>query len=180
MRECVILLTRVNMAEAKRRIVVIGATGRQGGATARRLKDAGCWEVVAGTRDLTSAPAQALAAAGFALVKLDCVDKSSLIAAFQGAYGVFGVTNPFTQRWTGSGTAVTDTDSEVVQGKNIVDACRAANVAHLVFASVAAANANSGVPTFEAKWAVEKYLTASGQPHTVLGPVGFLENMESS
>lgn len=168
------------MAPAKRKIVVIGATGRQGGATVQHLqKNAESWDIVALSRDPTSDEAKALSKSGVTVVKGDCLDVNSLVAAFQGAYGVFGVTNPFAKKWNGTGQAHTDTDAEVVQGKNIADACKTAGVQHLVFASVASADQNTGVPTFDAKWQVEQYIKQLGIPATVIAPSGFFENMES-
>ncbi len=133
------------------------------------------------TRDPHSEPAKALHALGIEVVKGDCLDRASLEAAFQGADAVFGVTNPFVKRWTGSGSAQTDTDGEVQQGKNIVDACKSAGVRHLVFASVASAGEKTGIPTFDSKWKVEEYIKASGfsGSTTILAPVGFFENMQS-
>lgn len=151
------------------------------------------WDVTVLTRNPESAEAKALAqkvaalrrdapgvqGPAFSFVKGDCLHPASLAAAFSGAYGVFGVTNPFTQRWTGKGAAHTDVGAEEQQGLNMVDAAKAAGVRHFVFASVASAGDDSGVPTFDAKWRVELYLRASGVPHTVIAPVGFMENMES-
>ncbi len=89
------------------------------------------------------------------------------------------MTNPFAKRWDGSGQAHTDTDAEIVQGKNMIDACKATSVQHFVLASVASAGEKTGVATFEAKWAVEEYGRDAKVPMTVIAPVGFFENMQS-
>jgi uncharacterized protein YbjT (DUF2867 family) len=165
-----------------RKVVVIGATGRQGGATARRLLAIGGWEVHALTRDPASDAAKDLVKLGMTVVKGDCLEVDSLDAAFKGAYGVFAVTNPFSKRWTGGSGAVTDTDAETVQGINVADACKRANVRHLVFASVAGAEAGVHkvhVATFEAKWRVEEHIRQIGIPASILCPTGFFENMRS-
>jgi uncharacterized protein YbjT (DUF2867 family) len=165
-----------------RKVVVIGGTGRQGGATARRLLKIGGWDVHVMTRDPESEPAKAIQKEGATLVRGDCLDKASLDAAFAGAYGVFAVTNPFTKRWTGSGSATTDTEAETVQGINVADACQRLNVRHLVFASVAGAREGTykvHVATFEAKWRVEEFIRQIGIPATIIAPTGFFENLRS-
>lgn len=174
-----------------RRVVIVGGTGRQGGAVARRLlalNDAAAaagspppWAVVVLTRNAGSPEAAAVRAAGAALVVGNCKDKASLLAAFAGAAAVFGVTNPFSSRWSGIGRPTSDGATEVAQGRNIVDACAEAGVAHLVLSSAASANAGTGVPTFENKFAVEQHAAASPMARrlTVLAPVGFFENLEN-
>ena len=163
-------------------MVVLGATGRQGGAVVDHLsKNKDKWVIKAISRNPTSPEGIALHARHphVQIVKADALDKASLVAAFKGAYAVFGVTSPFQSRWTGGKPPETKLEIEEQQGHNIVDACKECDVKHLVFASVASAHENTGVQTFEAKAKIEKYLVASGVPHTVLGPVGFFENMES-
>ena len=153
----------------------MGATGRQGGATVRALEAAGRWTVVAVTRDPGGADAKAFAARHphVMLRRADCNDKSSLVAAFDGAWGVFGVTNPFVgARWTGAGKATVDMAAEEVQGRNLVDACAAAGVSFFVFTSVASALEKTGVPTFDIKARVEAYLGASAVEHAILAPAG--------
>ncbi len=70
-------------------IVVLGATGQQGGATAKHLVQDG-WRVRAIVRDAASPKARALAAAGIELAG-DLNDRASLDAALRGAHGVFSV-----------------------------------------------------------------------------------------
>ena len=74
-------------------VLVTGATGQQGGATARALLRAGT-EVRALVRDPASDRARELAAAGATLVEGDLEDRSSLVAALAGARGVFSVQMP--------------------------------------------------------------------------------------
>src|SRR5919199_1723629 len=76
-----------------RTMIVTGATGRQGGAVARHLLQAG-WRVRALTRDPTSRKARALQALGAELVRGDMADRASLRPAFRDGYGVFSVQNP--------------------------------------------------------------------------------------
>jgi predicted amino acid dehydrogenase len=74
-------------------VAVCGATGRQGGAVARRLIERG-WKVRALTRRPDSKKARVLAEGRAEVVRADMTDRRSLEAAFQGAYGVYSVQNP--------------------------------------------------------------------------------------
>ena len=80
---------------SKKIVVVVGATGAQGGGLARAiLADAGSdFAVRALTRQTQSDKAQALAAAGAEVVSADLDDEASLQRAFQGAHGAYLVTN---------------------------------------------------------------------------------------
>src|SRR5574341_102351 len=149
-------------------IAVTGATGRQGGAVARRLLMKG-WKVRALTRDVSKPAAKALGEAGAELFRADNDDKASLDAAFQGAYGVFSVQN-YWQPNVGS-------EGEVRQGKAIVDAAQAAGVRHLVYSSVGAAHRGMGQAHFASKYEIEQYLRSQDLPHTILRPAYFMENL---
>ena len=82
------------MAE-KKIIAVIGATGAQGGGVARAILNdkSGEFSVRALTRNVNSDKAKALTDIGAEVVKADLDDYESLKKAFEGAYGVFGITN---------------------------------------------------------------------------------------
>jgi uncharacterized protein YbjT (DUF2867 family) len=71
-----------------RTVLVIGATGQQGGAAARALLARG-WNVRAFVRDPGTPAARGLAAAGARLVVGEVDDPLSVGAAMTGAYGVF-------------------------------------------------------------------------------------------
>lgn len=73
-------------------IVVLGATGNQGGAVARRFLQDLRFRVRGVTRDPSSDKAKALAALGVEIVKADLHDVESLKLAFQGANVIFSVT----------------------------------------------------------------------------------------
>src|SRR5215471_2491033 len=110
------------------KIVVCGATGHQGQAVVRHLLASRCWDVVAISRTPQSHVAAALARAGVEVARGDLLDYTSLASVFEKAYGVFGVTQPWSPDYRTSEVA-----SEIRQGKNIVDASVAAGVTHLVF-----------------------------------------------
>lgn len=146
---------------------VVGATGQQGGATARALLAAGT-TVRALVRRPDSDAARHLAAAGAELVRADLTDPASLRAAFQGADGVFAMTTSFTDRGT---------DGETEDGVRITDAAVAAGVGHLVYGSVGGAERRTGVPHFESKRRVEEHIASLGIPATIVRPVFFMENL---
>jgi uncharacterized protein YbjT (DUF2867 family) len=157
------------MGEEQRLIVVTGATGRQGGAVARRLLSQGAWRVRGLTRDPAKLPARALADMGAEMVRADFNDRASLDRAFEGAYGVFSMQN----FWE------TGYEMEVRQGRTIADAAAAAGVQHLVYNSVGGADRNTGIPHFESKWEIEQHIRTLGIPYTVFRPVFFMDNFNT-
>ncbi|MDS1114860.1 NmrA family NAD(P)-binding protein [Gordonia westfalica] len=147
-------------------IVVIGATGGQGGAVLDALLDAG-FAVRAVVRDAVSSKAATLADRGVELAVGDIVSGVGLTDAFTGAAGAFALTTPFE-----SGV-----DAEVAQGTALLEAATAASLPYLVFSSVASADRDTGVPHFDSKFEVEQMLAASDIPHTVVGPAYFYDNL---
>ncbi|HEX8538135.1 MAG TPA: NmrA family NAD(P)-binding protein, partial [Cystobacter sp.] len=154
------------MAEA-RTILVLGATGQQGGATARALVRDG-WRVRALVREPASPRARALE--GVELVAGDMGDAGALAAAMAGAYGVFSVQPSSAQPQYG----VTDQEEERL-GIAVADAAGRAGVAHLVYSSVAWLGPDTGVGHFESKWRIEEHIRRSRLPATIVRPVTFME-----
>jgi uncharacterized protein YbjT (DUF2867 family) len=146
-------------------VLVLGATGGQGGAVAEALMRAG-QDVRAFVRDPESAAARRLSAAGAQLAVGEFTDQDTLAVAMRGAAAAFALTTPFE---SGAG-------AEVLQGQAVIDAAAAARLPHLVFSSVAGATAGTGIPHFESKAAVEQALAASGVPHTIVAPTYFYDN----
>jgi uncharacterized protein YbjT (DUF2867 family) len=150
-------------------IVVTGATGNQGGATARHLLADG-WHVRALVRDATTPAAAAFAAAGAELVRGDLDDSASIDAAVHGAYGVYSVqsANP----------------NEIAQGKTISSAAKAAGVQHLVYSSVGGAESQNifylerGWGPID-KWQIEDHIRDLDLAATILRPAGFMEDFTS-
>jgi uncharacterized protein YbjT (DUF2867 family) len=156
------------MTSHDRTILVTGATGRQGGATTRRLLSDG-WTVRALVRDPSAEPARALATAGAQLVTADMDDPASLAAAVTGAHGLFLVP-PVAFGPTGP-----DDDLEATRGRAVVAAAAAAGVAHVVFTGVASMTRR---PTAVGggKTRIEAHLRETGLTWTVLRPVRFMTN----
>lgn len=131
-------------------ILVTGATGAQGGGVARHLLKGGKFRVRCLTRNPESEKAAALKRAGADVRKGDLDDPSSLKAAMEGCYGVFGVTN-YWEHFA----------KEYEQGKNLIDAVKAARVEHFVFSTLPfAKKITKGaleVPHFDIKGRLEEY-----------------------
>lgn len=153
------------MANNAKTILVTGATGRQGGAVARRLLDGG-WNVRALTRDPQKPAARELAQLGAHLFKGDLNDRDSLEEALEAVYGVFSV-----QSWWEVGV-----EGEIREGKTLADAAKAAAVKHFIYSSVGGADCGTGIPFFESKWEIEQYVRSRDLPATILRPVFFMEN----
>jgi uncharacterized protein YbjT (DUF2867 family) len=157
------------MTKGQNAILVTGATGQQGGATAKELL-AGGHPVYAMTRNPDGGAARALAAAGARIVRGDLNDEASLKAALKGMWGVFAVQN----------TWEAGVEAEEEQGKRIAHLAREAGVRHFVYASVGSAHKATGIPHFDNKSRVEETVRALGFPaYTILRPVFFMENLAS-
>ena len=163
-------------------VLVTGATGRQGGATARALLAAGV-SVRALVRDPGTERARAVQALGAELVRGDLHDRDSVVRAATGARAVFSVQMP---EITAAGF---DFDGEVRQGVNLVEGAKAAGVPQFVHTSVTGAGQHTEAPgwaegrwaalepTLGAKSAVQDAVRAAGFPHwTLLKPGFFMEN----
>ena len=147
-------------------ILVTGATGQQGGATARELLAAG-HAVRAMTRRPDGEAAQALRALGAEIVRGDLDDVASVEAALGGAWGVFAVQN----------TWEAGVEQEEVQGKRMVEAAKATGIRHFVYTSVQSADLGTGIPHFDNKGRIEEAVVAAGFPsYVILQPVFFMEN----
>jgi uncharacterized protein YbjT (DUF2867 family) len=151
-------------------VLVTGATGKQGGATARRLLAAGR-PVRALVRDPAAPPATALAAAGATLVRGDLDDPPTLRSALDGAGAVFGVPPAV------FGAGGLDTGLEVSRGRALIDAAAQAGIGQVVFSTVAS-SATGSTPSWgsEGKGLVEQYLRDHIAQPTVLRPVRFMTN----
>ncbi|HJQ29681.1 MAG TPA: NmrA/HSCARG family protein [Rubrobacter sp.] len=147
-------------------IVVTGATGLQGGAVARHLLKDG-WRVRGLTRDLGSKRAQALAALGAEVVQGDMADATSLRPAFEGAYAIYSVQNPF----------IGGPEAEVRQGKNVADVAMDVGVEHFVYGSAGTGEKGTGVPSWETKLQIEDHMKVLELPLTIMRPTAFMELM---
>ncbi|WP_254838883.1 NmrA/HSCARG family protein [Natronomonas marina] len=153
------------------RVLVVGATGKQGGATARHLlagTGGRTFEVDALTRSPESDAATALAEAGANVVEGDLLRRSSLRAALEPVDAVFCVT---VFRAGGH-------DVEVEQGVNVAEVAAEVGVEQFVYSSVASVETDTGLANFESKRAVEDRIRDLGLPATFLRPTYFMQNFE--
>ncbi|MGW4628736.1 NmrA/HSCARG family protein [Streptomyces rubiginosohelvolus] len=155
--------------DGSRTVVVLGATGQQGGAVAAALRADG-WSVRAVVRNPSGRRARALAAAGVDIVPGDLREPESLGAALSGAHGVFSVQPNSGQ----AGAAVTDED-EVRFGTTVADLTERLGVAHLVQSSAVTAGAATGVGHLDTKNRVEAHVRKLGTAVTILRPATFME-----
>jgi uncharacterized protein YbjT (DUF2867 family) len=149
-------------------ILVVGATGKQGGAVARHLLQAG-FHVRGLTRNPDSSAAQQLLRQGAELFIGNLDDPASLERATTGAYGVFSVQNYWEK---GVGFA-----GEIRQGRHLADAAKRAGVAHYVQSTMADAEHFHGVEHFASKHHVEHYVDQLVLPRTFIGTVYFMDNV---
>jgi len=146
-------------------VLVTGATGRQGGASLRHLRERG-FPVRALTRNPDDPKARQLLGHGAEVVRGDLDDDDSLGRALDGVYGVHSV-----QNWRAS-----DIEGEIRQGMKLADAARRAGVTHFVYSSVASADQQTGIPHFDSKFRIEEHIRAAGLRATILRPAFFMEN----
>ncbi|MFC8528097.1 NmrA family NAD(P)-binding protein [Nocardia sp. NPDC057227] len=161
-------------------VLVSGATGRQGGATALALLARGI-PVHALVRDAAAPRARELETLGATLVRGDLDDPDSIAAAVSGAHAVFSVQTPDLADLLG--------DAELGHGRTLLAAARAAGVRQVVHTSVSGtagadlAELDTGrwgahMPHYwRSKAAVEEIVRDSGFPAwTILRPATFMEN----
>jgi uncharacterized protein YbjT (DUF2867 family) len=154
--------------DPSRWVLVVGATGKQGGSTARYLLRNG-WAVRALVRDPSSAAALELQALGAEPVRGDLDDATTIRAAMEGAYGVFSVVTPL-----GPGGV----PAEERHGKVLADVAAELDVAHYVHSSVGGAENPAGVFWREAKLRIEETIRANDLPTTFIRPTYFMDNFE--
>ncbi len=146
---------------------VTGATGAQGGATARALLRNG-HAVRALTRRPDSAAAIELSRLGAEVAYADFTDRASLDTALRGATALFAVTTPFG----------TDVEQEVREGTTLLDAAAAAGtIRHIAFTSATNADRGTGIPHFDSKHRIEQHLAILGVPWTVIAPAAFMDQL---
>ncbi|MBT0768692.1 NmrA/HSCARG family protein [Kineosporia sp. J2-2] len=157
-------------------ILVTGATGRQGGATARALLGSGV-PVRALVRD--PAKAAGLEELGAELVQGDLLEPGSLAPALRGVRGVFSVQMP----------PIRDGqfrfDDELTQATNLIGAARAAGVAQFVQTTVSGADRTITRPEwaaqqiyYDTKTAIENAGREAGFEYwNLLRPGTFMDNL---
>jgi len=136
-------------------IVVLGATGHQGGSVVENLLKLNKFRIRGVTRSAKGDKAAALKAKGVEVSEGDIKNKAQLVAAFQGAWGVFSVTQFMDPE------ILKNHELEFQWGSNAVDAAVEAKVSVFVWSGLAncdgVSNKKWHVPHFTNKWRVEEY-----------------------
>jgi|ERR1712000_564389 len=174
-----------------RALLITGATGKQGGAVIDSLlaKQPSNFVILAVTRNANSTSAKRVAAKS-SLVKLVEGDLNSVSALFKSATALAGGV-PLWGVYSVQATVSTDKsitlESEVRQGKDLVDESIKAGVQHFVYSSVERGGDERSwtnptpVPHFRTKHEIELHLrdAAQGTPMgwTVLRPTIFMDNL---
>ncbi|MEV1026515.1 NmrA family NAD(P)-binding protein [Streptomyces sp. NPDC050264] len=167
-------------------VLVTGATGRQGGATARALLAQGT-PVRALVRDPHTPRARAVEELGAHLIVGDLTDPTTLKAAVDGVRAVFSVQMPaFTD---GS----FDFAGEVRQADNLMTAAMAAGVEQFVQSTTSGVGRHTEAPGWaEGRWAMmenplgtkaaiqDRLRELDFQYWTLIKPAFFMENFEPS
>ncbi|MHC3429486.1 NmrA family NAD(P)-binding protein [Streptomyces sp. DT18] len=164
-------------------VLVTGATGRQGGATARALLAAGV-PVRALVRDPHADRARKVAALGAELVKGDLMDRASLDPAVAGVRAVFSVQMPPMSE------AGVDFAGELAQATHLVDAARAARVPQFIQSSTSGVGSHTELPGwgegplaaleeyYATKTAIIAAVHAADFPRwTIIKPAYFMDNL---
>jgi uncharacterized protein YbjT (DUF2867 family) len=150
---------------ARKLILVTGATGHQGGAVLKHLQKKN-FPLRALTRDPDGQAARALVGKGTEVVRGDLGDQASLTRALDGVYGAYSV----------QPSNFEDPEAEVREGFNLADTAARTRVNHIVYSSVGSADQKTGIPHFETKFRIEEHIRGKGTPYTILRPVFFMEN----
>ena len=138
------------MAADGRPVLVIGATGHQGGAAARHLLAAG-WSVRALVRDGGAPAARALRAAGATLAVGDLDEPETVRAALDGAARVFLALNMM----VGPRISAPAVVAERRRGETVAELAARAGIEHLVYSSISGADRGTGIPYYESKAHIE-------------------------
>ena len=169
--------------ETKKIIVVVGATGAQGGGLVRAILNDPDHEfqVRAITRDVTTDKAKDLAGLGVEVVTADVDDVESLKKAFQGAWGAYCVTffwNHFSP------------EKEMAQAKAMAEAAKQSGLKHVIWSTLDDTRkwvplsddrmptlmGRYKVPHFDAKGEANHFFTDLGLPVTFLNTVFYWDN----
>ena len=149
--------------------LVVGATGSLGSEIVKLLADAGkpARALVRPTSDQKKV--DQLQTLGAEIVSGDLKDRPSLDAACRGVSAIISTASSTLSRLEGDTIRTVDHEGQL----SLVDAARAAGVAHFVLISFSGMNVEFPLQT--AKREVERHLKESGMTYTILQPTFFME-----
>ncbi len=152
------------MINHRRPILVLGATGRQGGSVAKALLKAR-WNVRALVRDPAQPVSTALRGQGVDLIRGSLDDVDAMATAMTGVHGVFSVL-----------PSNLPAEDEVRYGTAIADLAAESHVDHFIYSSGASVgNELTGVPRFDAKPHIEAHVRKLALAATIVRPLIFME-----
>lgn len=142
-------------------VVVVGATGGQGGSVVSWLLDHTPYLVRGLTRDVNRAQARSLEARGVNMVEADLDDETSLTTAFEGASFIFAMTNFFDLFETES--ADMSMAAEFRRGVNLANAAsKTMTLEHFIWSTLPNSNELSNgsiqIPHTDAKSQVDDHI----------------------
>ncbi|MFX1324695.1 MAG: NmrA/HSCARG family protein [Promethearchaeota archaeon] len=161
-------ISKINTNLGSLLVLVVGATGQQGGTVARKLLEKG-HQVRALTRNKESHKAKELEKLGAQIIKGDMGDVLSLQDAMKGVDAVFAMTTPYEKGF----------NFEIKSGFLLEFAVNTTGVKHFIFSSVASSDQNTKIPHFESKYEIESHIQTVDTPYTIIRPVYFMENFSS-
>ncbi|KAF4633875.1 hypothetical protein G7Y89_g4244 [Cudoniella acicularis] len=153
--------TQLESGLPQKLVVVVGATGGQGGSVINRLLTDGSYRLRGITRNPQSNGSQALTAKGVEMVTADLNDIESVRAAFKDANIIFAFTN-FFEAFATSGPEVA-MQVEYAQGVNLAKAASATtSLEHFIWSTLpdrkATSNGKWAVPHCDAKAQVDVFI----------------------
>ncbi|MCR4159704.1 NmrA/HSCARG family protein [Kerstersia gyiorum] len=152
------------MNDVHRPILVLGATGRQGGSVAKALLKAR-WPVRAFVQDPSEPASIALREAGAELVQGALQETDVIASAMKDIQGVFCVM-----------PANLSAEDEVRYGTRVADFAAKFRVDHFIYSSGASAGDKlTGVPRFDAKPRIEAHVRKLPLAATIVRPMIFME-----
>ncbi|PSN68795.1 NAD(P)-binding protein [Corynespora cassiicola Philippines] len=177
-------------------ILITGATGKQGGSVLKQLAShpsSPQFTLLAVTRNTTSVSAKSIVER-YPSIKLVQGDLNDVSALFNAAKATLKETNKAETIWgvysvqasLGPGVTV---ESEIKQGKALIDASIEEGVSHFVYSSVERGGneksfeTQTPIPHFQTKYHIENYLLEKAGKKgetmgwTILRPVAFMDNL---
>lgn len=154
--------TAGSIATAKKKVLVVGATGFLGAKVLRNLAHDANAAVFAMSRK----GAASNESADVEWVRGDMMDPESLHRALQGVDVVVSSANSYMKG---------NLDTDFQGNKNLIEAAARAGVGRFVFLSIVSCEAASAVPHFHAKKVAEDLIKASGMPYVFVRAPSFLD-----
>lgn len=139
-------------------IFVLGGTGNQGGAVAKKLLENN-FHVKVLTRNPDSPNAKRLIELHAEIISGNLDNPKTFRKILKDTSGLFCVL-----------TFDNGVEKEIERGVNLINLAKDNNVEHFLYSSIAGADIETGVPLWESKRKIENYLKKSGIPYTIIRP----------